>query len=152
MVSASARLGAAAFHGYIIDKMTEICGNDAVSVVGGVHHTGWDISEPMVNERTGRLCFLVRLNDLDQEPVTFMQMTGGAQPEKVHTAPPNFKGKTLPDRIVDDGLNGPMKGAIVQIKAEYHRAVDANQNADDSVHPAPAEYEPPRRQSKPTRT
>ena len=45
-----------------------------------------------------------------------------------------------------------MKGAIVQIKAEYHRAVDANQNADDSVHPAPAEYEPPRRQSKPTRT
>ena len=64
MVSASARLGAAAFHSYIIDKMIDICGKDAVTVVNGVHRLGWDISEPMVNERTGRLCFLVHLNDL----------------------------------------------------------------------------------------
>ena len=74
----------------------------------------------MVNERchkrSGRLCFLVRLNDLEHEPVTVLQMTGGVPTEKVHAAPPNFKGKTLPDRIVDDGLNGPMKGAIVDIK------------------------------------
>eukprot|EP01046_Picozoa_sp_COSAG06_P060493 COSAG06_NODE_12892_length_1315_cov_1.178454_1_plen_296_part_00 len=34
----------------------------------------------------------------------------------MHTPPTNFKGKILPDRVVDDGLNGPMKGAIVQVK------------------------------------
>ena len=101
MVSASARLGAAAFHSYIIDKMIDICGKDAVTVVNGVHRLGWDISEPMVNERTGRLCFLVHLNDLEQEPVTFLQMMGGVQPEKVHTPPTNFKGKILPDRVVE---------------------------------------------------
>ena len=73
--------------------MIDICGKDAVTVVNGVHRLGWDISEPMVNERTGRLCFLVHLNDLEQEPVTFLQMTGGFSLKRCTPRPPTSRAR-----------------------------------------------------------
>ena len=77
-LSATARLGVHQFHAFIMEAMCRIYGEEAIDSHG---NPAWDIDSPMINEKSGRPSFKIKINNLNHEPVMFSQMFDGAAPE-----------------------------------------------------------------------